>query len=108
MMDVAAQRLCDGDCLAIFPEGTCNTEDPRTLQHVNSGIGHIVSRAEKLGCSPALLSVGISYGPDAGQVKSARVFIGTRVVGLGGKPMNIARVVQGELQRAVDDAAASY
>lgn len=108
MMDVAAQRLSEGDCLAIFPEGTCNAEDPRTLQHVNSGIGHIVSRAEKLGCSPALLSVGISYGPEVGHVKSARVFIGTPVVDLGGKPMDIARVVQGELQRAVDGAVAGY
>ncbi|MFE4498921.1 lysophospholipid acyltransferase family protein [Rhodococcus sp. NPDC056743] len=108
MMDVAAERLKDGDSLAIFPEGTCNTADPRTLQHVNSGIGHIVSRAEKLGCSPALLSVGISYGPEAGHVTSARVFIGTPVVDLGGKPMDIARIVQGDLQRAVDGAVASY
>ena len=59
MMDVAAERLGNGDCLAIFPEGTCNTEDPTRLQHVNSGIGHIVARAEKLGCSPALVSIGI-------------------------------------------------
>ncbi|MDI9917246.1 1-acyl-sn-glycerol-3-phosphate acyltransferase [Rhodococcus sp. IEGM 1379] len=108
MMDVAAERLNSGDCLAIFPEGTCNVEDPKTLQHVNSGIGHIVSRAEKLGCSPALVSIGISYGPGIGNVKRASVFVGTPVVDLGGKPMDIARVVQGDLQHAVDGAVASY
>lgn len=108
MMDVAAERLAGGDCLAIFPEGTCNTEDPRTLQHVNSGIGHIVARAQKLGCSPALLSIGINYGSGAANVKSASVFIGAPVAEFGTKPMDISRAVQTNLQAAVDRSVANY
>lgn len=108
MMDAAAERLGDGDSLAIFPEGTCNTEDPTRLQHVNSGIGHIVARAGKLGCAPALVSIGINYGPRATDVKSASVFVGMPVIDLPGKPMDIARVVQADLQGAVDGAVARY
>lgn len=108
MMDVAAERLGNGDCLAIFPEGTCNTEDPTRLQHVNSGIGHIVARAEKLGCSPALVSIGINYGPVAGDVKAASVFVGMPVTELPDKPMDIARTVQADLQVAVNGAVAGY
>ncbi|MFZ2178871.1 MAG: lysophospholipid acyltransferase family protein [Rhodococcus sp. (in: high G+C Gram-positive bacteria)] len=113
MMDVSAERLCRGDNLAIFPEGTCNEGDPTRLQTVNSGIGHIAKRAADRGVTPALLSIGISYGPDADgpdteNVKSASVFITHPVLTLPAKPMEIARIVQHELQSAVDSAVASY
>lgn len=60
------------------------------MQHVNSGIGHIIARAEKLGCSPALVSIGINYGPVAGDVKAASVFVGMPATELPDKPMDIA------------------
>jgi len=78
------------------------------LQHVNSGIGHIVARAEKLGCSPALVSIGINYGPVSGDVKAASVFVGMPVTELPDKPMDIARTVQADLQVAVNGAVAGY
>ncbi|MGC0365424.1 1-acyl-sn-glycerol-3-phosphate acyltransferase [Rhodococcus sp. 27YEA15] len=108
MMDVAAERLARGDSLAIFPEGTCNAGDPRELQHVNSGIGHIFARSEKLGCTPALISIGISYGQVGAGVKSASVFVGVPVEEVSGKPMEVARLVQRDLQSAVDGAVAAY
>ncbi|MDH6286734.1 lysophospholipid acyltransferase family protein [Rhodococcus sp. NM-2] len=113
MMDVSAERLCRGDNLAIFPEGTCNEGDPTRLQHINSGIGHIAKRAADRGVSPVLLSIGLSYGPDAHgpdpeNVKSASVFVGEPLFDLPAKPMDIAHVVQKELQIAVDGAVAAY
>ncbi|MEV0948058.1 lysophospholipid acyltransferase family protein [Rhodococcus sp. NPDC049939] len=113
MMDISAERLRRGDSLAIFPEGTCNEEDPTQLQLINSGIGHIAKRAVDRGVSPVLLSVGISYGPDAQgpdteNVKSASVYIGQPFPDLPSRPMDIARVVQKDLQSAVDGAVAAY
>lgn len=112
MMDVAAERLCRGDNLAIFPEGTCNYDDPAVVQHVNSGIGHIVSRATKGGASIALLSIGVSYGPNPTEgppnVKSASVFIPEPVFDLPRKPIEISRLVHTDLQKAVDAAVAAY
>ena len=32
MMDICAERLADGDNLAVFPEGTCNDVDPAQVQ----------------------------------------------------------------------------
>ncbi len=57
-----------------------------------------------------LLSIGISYGPDAHgpdpeNVKSASVFVGEPLFALPAKPMDIAHVVQKELQIAVDGGA---
>ncbi|WP_072691345.1 lysophospholipid acyltransferase family protein [Rhodococcus marinonascens] len=113
MMDISAERLSRGDSLAIFPEGTCNEEDQTRLQSINSGIGHIAKRAAGRGVSPVLLSIGISYGPDAHgpdteNVKSASVYIGQPFPDLPAKPMDIAHAVQKDLQSAVDGAVASY
>ncbi|NLE79388.1 MAG: 1-acyl-sn-glycerol-3-phosphate acyltransferase [Rhodococcus sp.] len=112
MMEVSAERLCRGDNLAIFPEGTSNYDDPAVVQHVNSGIGHIVSRATKGGAKVALLSIGISYGPNptGGEpdVKSASVFLTEPVFDLPRKPIEIARLAHTDLQKAVDGAHAAY
>ncbi|MDV7240440.1 MULTISPECIES: lysophospholipid acyltransferase family protein [Rhodococcus] len=113
MMDVAAERLCRGDNLAIFPEGTCNESDPTRLQHINSGIGHIAKRAVDRGVAPTLLSIGISYGPDAHGadtelVKGASVYVAQPLTALPAKPMDIAHTAQCELQKAVDGAVAAY
>ncbi|MFE3289552.1 lysophospholipid acyltransferase family protein [Rhodococcus sp. NPDC059234] len=114
MMDVCAERLRRGDDLAIFPEGTCNEDDPARLQRIGSGIGHITSRAIKLGVRPALVCMGISYGPgvdrhaDDAAVRGASVFFATPVLDLPDKPAEIARLVQAGLQDAVDGAVARY
>lgn len=108
MMEISAERVRRGDSLAIFPEGTCNMEDPARVQHVNSGIGHIASRAGKLGATPALLHLGISYGPATATVKSASVHVGHPVTEIPAKPMEIARTVQRHLQETVDEARRRY
>lgn len=108
MMEVSAERLRRGDSLAIFPEGTCNTVDPARVQHVNSGIGHIAWRATKLGTTPALLHLGISYGDAPQTVQSARVHIGQPILDLPAKPMDIAKFVAENLQAVVDEARRRY
>ncbi len=108
MLDVSAQRLRRGDDLAVFPEGTCNLEDPTKIQHVGSGIGHIVARARALGVEPVLVCIGLSYGPDAAKLKSASVYIDTPVAALPEKPIDITRVVAEGMQKALDGAVAGY
>ncbi|MGW6694218.1 lysophospholipid acyltransferase family protein [Rhodococcus sp. NPDC054953] len=109
MMDVCAERMRRGDSLAIFPEGTCNEGDPRRLQAVGSGVGHITSRAIRLGVTPALLHMGISYGGSGGPAtRGASVYFGTPITELPDKPAAIARLVRDRLQEAVDGAVARY
>ncbi|EME16648.1 lysophospholipid acyltransferase family protein [Rhodococcus triatomae] len=101
MMDVCATRMSRGDSVAIFPEGTCNVGDPTRLQAVGSGVGHITSRAIRLGVTPALLHMGISYG---GDTKGASVYFAAPVTDLPDKPAAITRLVHERLQEAVDGA----
>ncbi|MGW4364695.1 lysophospholipid acyltransferase family protein [Nocardia takedensis] len=116
MMDVCAQRLARGDHLAIFPEGTCNDVDPTQVQAVGSGIGHIAFRAMKLGAPPALVSLGLSYGPradptvepDREEVESASFYFRPPITDLPAKPGEIARLVRTDLQAALDGAIARY
>ncbi|MFC4374019.1 lysophospholipid acyltransferase family protein [Nocardia halotolerans] len=116
MMDVCAHRLAAGDHLAVFPEGTCNLVDHTKVQPVGSGIGHIAFRAAKLDAAPALVAIGMSYGPrtdpgtepSAEEVASAMVYFRTPVTELPPRPGDIARLVKTELQAGVDEAVARY
>jgi 1-acyl-sn-glycerol-3-phosphate acyltransferase len=108
MMDISAERMKRGDDLAVFPEGTCNLEDPTTVQHVGSGIGHIAMRARKLGVEPTLICIGLSYGPGSAKVKQASVYFDTPITDLPQKPIDITRVVAEGMQKALDGAVAAY
>ncbi|MFF0492099.1 lysophospholipid acyltransferase family protein [Nocardia sp. NPDC004068] len=116
MIDICAERMSRGDGVAVFPEGTCNTVDPTRLQPLGTGIGHIAFRAKKLGAAPALVSLGLSYGPrpdptaepTKAEVRSASFYFGVPVPDLPTKPAEITRVVREELQAAVDGAVAAY
>ncbi|WFN94828.1 1-acyl-sn-glycerol-3-phosphate acyltransferase [Gordonia sp. LUNF6] len=106
MMDVCIERMGRGDSIAIFPEGTCNEEDPRLLQKVSSGVGHIASGALKKGSRPWLVCAGIAY-PD--QDRPVVVFsdpIALDAVAAA-TPAQTTRLVAAELQRAVTAAHAS-
>ncbi|CAM2897424.1 lysophospholipid acyltransferase family protein [Skermania piniformis] len=110
MMTISAERMQRGDHLAIFPEGTCNDVDPTRVQSVGSGIGHIVVRARKLGVTPVLIPLGISYGPDnvapttRTATENASCWLGHPVTELPPRPTEIARLVREVLQDAVDGA----
>ncbi|CAB4936005.1 unannotated protein [freshwater metagenome] len=108
MMDISAERMKRGDDLAVFPEGTCNLEDPTTVQHVGSGIGHIAMRARKLAVEPTLICIGLSYGPGSAKVKQASVYFDTPITDLPQKPIDITRVVAEGMQKALDGAVAAY
>ena len=107
MMDVSAERISRGDSLAIFPEGTCNEGDPARVQSIGSGVGHIVARAVARGADPALLAIGICYGPET-RIRSASVHVAVPDLTLPGKPMEVARFARERLQSAVDAAVAAY
>ncbi|MBY6367729.1 lysophospholipid acyltransferase family protein [Rhodococcoides corynebacterioides] len=108
MMDVCAERLRRGDDLALFPEGTCNEGCPAVLQHVGSGIGHIVVRARAKGIEPTLVVMGLHYGPPPGRFRSASVHIDVPDLTLPEKPITIARTVAEYLQVAVELAVSEY
>ncbi|WP_068274707.1 lysophospholipid acyltransferase family protein [Aldersonia kunmingensis] len=108
MMDVCATRMSRGDDLAIFPEGTINHEDVSQVQPIGSGIGHIVFRARKLGVEPALLFVGLSYGPNGEDVKSASYYFGNPITEFPTKPAEITRLVKEHMQDALDGAVKLY
>lgn len=116
MMDICAERMAGGDGIAVFPEGTCNEVDHTEVQPVGSGIGHIAFRAMKLGVSPALVSIGLSYGPRADpaiaptkeEAKSASFYFRPPIAELPAKPGDIARSARDDLQSALDGAIANY
>lgn len=112
MMDICAQRLLAGDDLAIFPEGTCNDVDPRTVQSVGSGVGHIAFRAMKLGVEPAAVFIGLSYGdqllPGKDGVRTASFYVDTPATKLPGKPNEITAVYREGMQAALNGAVAAY
>ncbi|MBF6213492.1 1-acyl-sn-glycerol-3-phosphate acyltransferase [Nocardia puris] len=116
MMDVCAERLAGGDHLAIFPEGTCNDVDPTQVQAIGSGIGHIAFRTMKLDVQPALVCLGLSYGPRADpaieptkeEAVSASFYFRPPITDLPAKPAEIARLVRTDLQLALDGAVAAY
>lgn len=116
MMDICAERLADGDSLAIFPEGTCNDVDPAQVQPIGTGIGHIAFRTAKLGVRPVLLTLGLSYGPrpdpavepTKDEAKGASFHFGMPRTELPARPAEITRVVRADLQQALDGAVAAY
>ncbi|GAB3212112.1 lysophospholipid acyltransferase family protein [Nocardia tengchongensis] len=116
MIDICAERMARGDGVAVFPEGTCNDVDPTRVQTIGSGIGHIAFRAKKLGANPALVSLGLSYGPRPDpaveptkeEAYSASFYFGMPVGELPAKPAEITRVVRDELQDALDGAVKAY
>jgi 1-acyl-sn-glycerol-3-phosphate acyltransferase len=116
MIDICAERMARGDGIAIFPEGTCNDVDPARVQSVGSGVGHIAFRAAKLGARPALITLGLSYGPREDpaveptkpEAISASFHFGVPVPELPARPAEVARLVRSELQQALDGAVAAY
>lgn len=105
MIDICAQRMSDGDYMAIFPEGTCNKEDPARVQKLGSGVGHIATRAAKLGVSPWLVSIGIAYRDGEATPRRPLAVINTPVrmadAGLT-TPAAVTRHIAADLQSTVD------
>ncbi|MFQ6393379.1 lysophospholipid acyltransferase family protein [Nocardia sp. KC 131] len=116
MMDVCAERMAEGDGIAVFPEGTCNDVDQTQVQAVGSGIGHIAFRAMKLGAVPAVVSMALSYGPRPDpsipvtkeEAKGASFYFGMPITELPARPAEISRLVRTDLQQALDGAIAAY
>ena len=63
LIDVSVHRLTNGQNMAIFPEGTRNTEKPNEVQKLHRGIADIVCRAQ-VDREFLILPIGIAYGED--------------------------------------------
>ncbi|MFI8975209.1 lysophospholipid acyltransferase family protein [Nocardia asteroides] len=61
LVDACLDRMTNGDDIAVFPEGTCNTSDPMTVLPIGKGVGHLASAARAEGLSPVLAFVGLAY-----------------------------------------------
>ena len=63
LIDVSVHRVTNGQHMAIFPEGTRNTEKPNEVQKLHRGIGEIICRAQAER-DFLILPIGIAYGED--------------------------------------------
>lgn len=107
LIDTCAQRVADGDWIAVFPEGTCNTGDQTRLQPLGSAVGHILSRAHAQGKPIALVSVGIAYR-DHSPRRAEVVFNTPRTLTAEdlSTPAAATRLAAADLQAALDVASA--
>jgi 1-acyl-sn-glycerol-3-phosphate acyltransferase len=113
MTDAMAERLANGDNIAILPEGTCNIEHPEKLLPLRTGIGHMACRAAALETNLAIVTMGISYGENLRgthdtDVKNALVYINQPIVNIPTNPSDIVGAAQVSLQDAVDNANRLY
>lgn len=111
MMDVCAERLFDGDDLAVFVQGEHESEHPEQIKKINSGIAHIALRALNLGTPLHMLSIGIAYDRpgDHPSVEHASVYINPPFqIDAANKPATITREVRDDLQTAVTKAHELY
>jgi 1-acyl-sn-glycerol-3-phosphate acyltransferase len=60
-IDLAVHHLDSGRHMTLFPETTCQNENPARLQMLHRGIGLIVSRTTKIE-PPAIVPAGLWYG----------------------------------------------
>lgn len=105
MIDTCVERMSRGDSIAVFPEGTCNLEDPTTVAPIGSGVAHIAVRAKNAGCRVALVNMGLSY-QGVGSRKPL-VIMGTPTeLEPRARPAAVARQIRLDLQRVVDLANA--
>lgn len=107
MTDAMARRLLAGDNIAIFPEGTCNLEDPSTLLPLHMGLGHMAVRAQELGANIAVLPIAFSYGDKLRgakdtDVRNANVYVNSPIIEIPTTALNITESVHTGLQEAVD------
>jgi len=105
MIDTCIYRMVRHDSIAIFPEGTCNLEDPEHVQKLNSGVGHIARRADGAGANVVAVMVGIAYpsaSPRRAMVVFGEPFVPSQLEST--TPAAITRVVQSSLQDVVDEA----
>ncbi|WP_415977217.1 lysophospholipid acyltransferase family protein [Rhodococcus sp. 077-4] len=59
LISTCVERLKVGDHVAIFPEGTRNKADPRSIQPIGAGAAHIVSRSMRQGRPIVVLPAAI-------------------------------------------------
>lgn len=110
LVSTAAELMNRGSSIAIFPEGTHNVTDQTRMQKLNTGMAYIAHEAAKLGAEPALLHVGLSYGPDLVPEKfdHASVYVDNPVTELDTKPFLTTKVIQERMQWSLDEAHRLY
>lgn len=105
MIDVCAQRMARGDYIAVFPEGTCNPDDPARLQKLGSGVGHIAIRAAKLDAAPWLLSIAMTYRDGGATPQRPLVVVNTPIRMSDADlatPAAVTRHIAADLQATLD------
>ncbi|GAC67204.1 1-acyl-sn-glycerol-3-phosphate acyltransferase [Gordonia soli] len=109
MFEVCADRMVRGDSIAIFPEGTCNTEEPATVQKLSSGVGHIAVQARNAGAdAPQLVAIGLAYPPERGGRAGRPVVVMSSpaelTAAVASTPAAVTRLVADRLQESVSRA----
>lgn len=120
MFDALGELQQEGVAIALYPEGTHNYIDPKTVQPIRPGIGHIAMRSLVTGNRPAVIvPVGNSYGSDyipidelhakPRNIRYPHVYVGTPTeLEPGMTIQDIVDITQTTLQDATDHAHEFY
>lgn len=110
LVEVASDRLVNGEHIAGAPEGTCSVEHPQVLQPLHSGLGRIAVRGQEKGANVSIVTVGLSYGENLRgtkdtSVRHASVFMSSPITDLPKTPDKVTEVIRQSLQCSVDQAS---
>ncbi|GEM_PF-511167 len=102
---LATQKIKAGSHMAIFPEGTRNTQNLQQILPLKPGIGAIATAASH-DVDVAVVPVGMWYRDASRSVpRHVTVYIGNPFQISGDNPRSITNKLQCELQECVDRAA---
>ena len=103
LIDLLVGHLRDGKTVALFPEGSCNEEDPATVLPLKGLLGQVVCRAVSEHMEVAILPIGIYYGV-AKKRRHAEMVINAPITGNFTKTATVSRLTRLSMQAAVDTA----
>lgn len=101
LIDLCVSKMLSGQHLAIFPEGTRNTGDPREVAKIKSGVSRIALRAAEV-LPISILPVGIYYPDD--NPKQVKVWIDEPINSPYPSRDELSSQIQHSLQYSVDSA----
>ncbi len=103
LIGLLSNKLVQGKSLGIFPEGTRNKTDRRTVQALDRGVAMIASKAASRGANVAIVPLGVAYhGPKA--LRRPALVTGGLIRPEAGNAREIIEVLRTRMQKCVDAA----
>lgn len=106
-----AQRIYEGDSIALFPEGTCNYMEPARVQKIGDTAVRTIGKAFELGVDVSrlgLICAGVNRGPH-GRLRHAQVHLDYHPFSdIPSDRRGMREFMQHGIQRSVDTAGEIY